>query len=168
MAKLFMLLKLFCCVSLVGLSVASAQTQPPSGILPVSSFTADNLFRSTPADEVAPSPAVLQREKTTFRKPALWKVSIATLAVANTMDIASSWGKRELNPALAAPSTKFGASSAGLKAGIVGLVIGVEFIATRHRPSPALFKALSILNFCDAGVVAGVAAHNFTVPAYSH
>ncbi len=160
------LTKLILC-AIVSLAIACAQSQPASGMLPVSSFTADNVLHYTSSTELAISP-IESRRPTTPGKSMLWKVSVASLLIANSADIASSWGKRELNPALAAPSTKFGAQSAGLKAAIVGVVFGVEYLAVRRHPSPALYRTLSILNFCESGVVGGVAAHNFTVPAYSH
>jgi hypothetical protein len=112
------------------------------------------------------NPATLRHDKAAQNRT-LWKASVATFAAANGLDIASSWGKREFNPALAGPS-KFGLEGSAIKAAIVGVVIGVEFVATRRHSNPAFLRTLSILNFVDSGVVAGVSAHNFTVPAYSH
>jgi hypothetical protein len=42
----------------------------------------------------------------------LWRASLATLATANALDVQSSWGKHELNPALAAPNATFGREGA--------------------------------------------------------
>jgi len=167
MQKFSSLLKLLACATVVSLSVASAQSQMRSGMFSLPSLPGDNLLRTTPADASLPNPVIQQSERP-LNRTTLWKFSIAALASANAVDIASSWGKRELNPALSMPAAKFGTQSAGLKSAIVGVVIGIEYLATRHHPSPTLMKTLSILNFCDAGVISGVAARNFTVPAYTH
>ncbi|SPE35803.1 hypothetical protein SBA6_490028 [Candidatus Sulfopaludibacter sp. SbA6] len=39
----------------------------------------------------------------------LWRASVAALAATNVMDVQSSWGKRELNPALVGSGGAFGA-----------------------------------------------------------
>jgi hypothetical protein len=96
---------------------------------------------------------------------ARWKVSLTALAAANIADTASSWNKRELNPALANSSGTFGWQSAVLKMGITGAVTGVEWLAMRHRAHPGLYRALSAINFCGAAAIGSVAGHNFTIPA---
>ena len=160
--------RLIFCLTLVILLPAAAQNPPSAGLLPLPSIATDSLLRPPAADtELAPNAIVISNEPI-VKKPMLWKVSVATFAAANVLDVTSSWGKRELNPALSAPSAKFGASSLGLKAGIVGTVIGVEYLLTRGHPRPGVYRALAIVNFCDAGAVGGVAARNFTIPAYSH
>ena len=93
----------------------------------------------------------------------LWRVSLLTLGAANAMDIQSSWGKHELNPGLAGPTGVFSAQGALLKLGFQGGLIGVEYLLTRHRPSPRLYRALAIINFGASAGIAGVAAHNYTV-----
>ena len=65
---------------------------------------------------------------------ALWRASVAALAAANIMDAQSSWGKRELNPALAGNGGAFGARGALLKAGITGGLVTLEFLVLRHGP----------------------------------
>lgn len=94
----------------------------------------------------------------------LWKISLATLAAANAADTASSWKKRELNSTLVQSSGAFGWHSAVLKMGILGAVMGVEYLAMRHHAHPGLYRTLSIVNFCSAAAVGGVAAHNYMVP----
>jgi|SRR5271157_3318660 len=94
----------------------------------------------------------------------LWRASVTTLAVANTLDVQSSWGKHELNSTLAGPAGNFGKQGTLLKLGFQGGLLGVEYLLTRRRPSARLYRALSIINFGAAGVVGGVAAHNYTVP----
>jgi hypothetical protein len=94
----------------------------------------------------------------------LWRVSLASLAVANAMDIQSSWGKHELNPTLSGPTGTFGGQGALIKLGLQGGLMGVEYFLTRGHPSRKLYHALSVLNFGAAGVTGGIAAHNYTIP----
>ncbi|MGP8243463.1 MAG: hypothetical protein ACLQVN_02970 [Bryobacteraceae bacterium] len=94
-----------------------------------------------------------------------WKVSLTALAAANIVDAASSWNKRELNPALAQSSGTFGWQSAALKMGITGAVVGVEWLAMRRGAHPGLYRALSVINFSGAAAIGSVAGHNFTIPA---
>jgi hypothetical protein len=94
----------------------------------------------------------------------LWRWSVTSLAVANALDVQSSWGKHELNPALAGPGGTFGRNGALLKIGFQGGLLGVECLLTRGHPSPKLFRVLSVLNFGISAGTIGVAAHNYTIP----
>src|SRR5262249_12975352 len=94
----------------------------------------------------------------------LWRASISALAVANVLDVHSSWGKRELNPALTNSTGRFGRDGALLKLGFQGGLIGVEYLITRGHPTGKLYRALSFINFGAAATVAGTAAHNYTIP----
>jgi hypothetical protein len=99
-----------------------------------------------------------------YRKPLnLWKASAATLLAGNAMDVASSWGKRELNPVLAGSQGTFGKNGALLKLGVAGGVVAVEYLVLRHRPSRSLAKALAWINFGDAAVTGAVAGRNFGI-----
>ena len=98
--------------------------------------------------------------------PKLWMASVTALAVANVLDVHSSWGKHELNATLAGPSGNFGTQGALLKLGLQGGLIGVEYLISRGHPSKKLYRALTIINFGAAGVMGGVAAHNYTIPRY--
>src|SRR5438876_11285647 len=90
----------------------------------------------------------LLRQEPAPRAKAIWRVSVASLAVANLMDVHSSWGKHELNPALAAgPSATFGAQGALIKLGLQGALLGIEYLVTKGHPTRTLYKALSIVNF---------------------
>ena len=93
----------------------------------------------------------------------LWKVSIATLSVANALDVQSSWGKHELNGTLSGPSGNFGGQGALIKLGFQGGLIGLEYLITRGHPSGKLYHALSIVNFGASAAIGSVAAHNYTV-----
>jgi hypothetical protein len=94
----------------------------------------------------------------------LWRVSLASLAVANAMDLQSSWGKHELNPTLSGPTGTFGGQGALIKLGLQGGLMGVEYFLTRGHPTRKLYRALAVLNFGAAGATGGIAAHNYTIP----
>jgi hypothetical protein len=96
--------------------------------------------------------------------PAVWRASVTALAVANALDIHSSWGKHELNRALAGPSGNFGRDGALLKLAFQGGLVGLEYLVTRGHHSPKVYRVLSIVNFGAAAAIGGVAAHNYTIP----
>jgi hypothetical protein len=95
---------------------------------------------------------------------ALWKASLAAIAVANATDVQSSWAKHELNPTLSGPTGNFGAQGALIKLGIQGGLLGAEYLITRGHPSKRLYRVLSAINFGAAATTAAVAAHNYTIP----
>jgi hypothetical protein len=64
----------------------------------------------------------------------------------------SSWGKGELNPALAGGGGTFGASGALLKAGVVGGAVVLQFLILRHGPSKRLCRAMAAIDFGGAGL----------------
>jgi hypothetical protein len=94
----------------------------------------------------------------------LWRASLAALGAANAMDLQSSWGKHELNPALSGPTGTFGGQGALIKLGLQGGLMGVEHFLTCGHPSRKLYRVLSVINFGAAGVTAATAAHNYTIP----
>jgi hypothetical protein len=94
---------------------------------------------------------------------ALWQASLATLAVANAMDIHSSWGKYELNPLLSGTNQKFGRDGALLKMAFQGGLMGAEYLITRGHSSGRLYRTLSFINFGAAGVIGSTAAHNYSI-----
>jgi hypothetical protein len=94
----------------------------------------------------------------------LWKTSVTALAVANALDMHSSWGKHELNSTLAGESGQFGKEGALLKLGFQGGLLGVEYLMTRHHPTGKLYRALSFINFGATAAIGTVVAHNYTVP----
>jgi hypothetical protein len=96
--------------------------------------------------------------------PRVWKASLASLAIANVMDVQSSWGKYETNPMLAGANGRFGARGALLKLALQGSVVGVEYLITRGHPSKRVYRLLTIVNFGDAAATAATAGHNYTIP----
>jgi hypothetical protein len=94
----------------------------------------------------------------------LWKVSLAAVTVANIVDIHSSWGKRELNNALATEKGTFGLQSAAFKLAIQGGMVGVQYFAFRGRPNRYLNRFMTIMNFSAASVTTGTAIRNYGIP----
>jgi hypothetical protein len=90
-----------------------------------------------------------------------WKLSLIPLATSQAMDISSSYGLRELNPALADPNGRFGMQSAATKIGITAGIAGVEYLIVRKHPAAAKF--LWKMNLGGAAATAGVAMHNYTL-----
>jgi hypothetical protein len=93
----------------------------------------------------------------------LWKTSLAALTVANLVDVRSSWGKHELNPALSGSTGKFGREGALIKLGLQGGLFGVEYLITRGHPTKKVYRALSFINFGAAAATGAVAARNYTI-----
>jgi len=58
--------------------------------------------------------------------------SVAALVAASTADGAASWGRQELNPILG--RGRFGARQAGIKTGITGGALLVQWLACRRHP----------------------------------
>jgi hypothetical protein len=95
----------------------------------------------------------------------LWKASLVSLATANALDIHSSWGKQELNPALANPRGRFSSQSALLKLGIQGTLFGAEYLLTRGHPTRKVYRMLTVVNFGAAATYGATAIHNYGIPA---
>ena len=102
----------------------------------------------------------------------LWLASVATLSVANVLDVQSSLGKHELNSTLSSSSGTLGTQGILLKTALQGGLLGAEYLIMRahaheafqDRPRSRLYRSLAIINFAGTAVFAGVAAHNYTVP----
>ncbi len=90
-----------------------------------------------------------------------WEISLAPLVASQALDVASSWGMRELNPILAQPNGGFGAKSAVLKFGVTGALIGVESMLAKRSPRAA--RLFEKLNWTGAAVTTGLAIHNYAI-----
>ena len=86
-----------------------------------------------------------------------------SLAAVNAADIHSSWGKHELNPALAGRTGTFGTQGALIKLGLQGGLMGIEYLITRGHPTGKVYRALSIVNFGASAGIGAVAIHNYGV-----
>lgn len=92
----------------------------------------------------------------------LYVLSLAAFDAANALDMASSFGRRELNPLLSSADQRFDWSSAGKKLAIVGGINLVQILAVRHHPRAK--KLAAVANLVMTGVLVGVAIHNFRLP----
>jgi len=90
----------------------------------------------------------------------LYRASLFTLAGAQTADIASSWGRRELNPILTpgSSSNRFGYQAVGIKTAFLSSSLAVQSYAIRrnHR----LRRPFAIVNFITAAALSAVAFSN--------
>jgi len=90
-----------------------------------------------------------------------WQVSLAPLVASESLDCASSYGMRELNPLLAGQNGDFGGKAVVLKFAITGALIGVQAGMVHRFPRSA--RWFTILNWTTAGLTAGFAAHNYAI-----
>jgi hypothetical protein len=108
-----------------------------------------------------PGTAISPAQEASSRQPspASWKWSFAPLVASQGLDIASSYGMRELNPLLAGPQDQFGVKATLLKVGITGALIGVEYLIVKAHPEAA--RIFTRINWSGAALTTGFAAHNF-------
>jgi hypothetical protein len=113
--------------------------------------------QSIPASGAAPD-----REPVISRR--VWYASLAALAVANTLDIHSSLGKRERNPLLAGPDGRFTTRGSAIKIGIqVPFLVYQLWFHKRHARSFG-YKAFAASNFAVSGSFIGASARNYGIP----
>ena len=110
-------------------------------------------------------PARSVRRDPDRRMATIWKISIASMLAASAWDAASSMGKVERNPLLAGSDGTFGAKGIGIKFGLAGASLVPQLLLHNHKK---LRKVFAIANFVDAGIFAGVAAHNMGVQPVKH
>lgn len=91
---------------------------------------------------------------------AVWHVSEALLAGANSADIASSWGKSEANP-LVRTGQSFGYGSLAIKLGVVAGTLAAQHYMVRR--SPNLTPYFASADLAAAAVLSVTAAHNMGV-----
>ena len=92
------------------------------------------------ADEIFAAPAPVIAARPAERPvPRSFQWSLAPLIASQGLDVASSYGMRELNPALAGADGRFGARSAVLKLGVTGALVGVEYLVVKIHPGAARF-----------------------------
>lgn len=119
------------------------------------------------ADEPAAalSPALVERlrtevppERPVARTPRLWKASLVALAVAAAADVATSLGRRELNPALRGADGRFGGRGIAVKSLVTGSAMAGQWLLVRRAPESGRYAAIA--NFGMAGVFSAAAIHN--------
>lgn len=90
-----------------------------------------------------------------------WKRSLLPLIASQGLDAHSSWGMRELNPVLADRNGAFGMKAAGVKFGVVGALIGIEYLIVKKFPNSA--RVFSKMNWGGAILTTGFAVHNYSI-----
>jgi len=90
-----------------------------------------------------------------------WKKSLIPLVATQGLDIASSYGMRELNPMLASTDGSFGAKAAGIKIGTTAAVVGIEYLLAKKFPGAA--RMFSKLNWGSSVLTGAFAAHNYAI-----
>jgi hypothetical protein len=95
--------------------------------------------------------------------PRVWKWSAASLGAGAVADIHSSWGKRELNPALASSDGRFGWRGTATKAAVTSGVLMLQYAIVRKHRSAS--KALAIANFAVGAFWTAVAFRNYSIQA---
>jgi len=131
-----------------------------SAVLP-QAFAAD---MTTPATEnfIVKTQQSVAAERFVYQKSyRAWQLSLVPVAASQAADMYSSYGLRELNPALAGSNQKFGNQSALIKLGIAGALVGVEYLIVRKHPGAT--KLLWKLNLASAAVTGATAAHNLSI-----
>lgn len=86
-----------------------------------------------------------------------FKWSVVANVAGTGADAASSWGGQELNPVLG-PS--FGGKALMLKGAVAAGVFGIEWVIVKKTHSK---KAVTLMNFAQAGLFGGAAIHNVKV-----
>lgn len=130
-------------------------------VIPFSVVCAADLAGEIPAPKI-PEPALRIERGAEYRPPlAAWKWSLAPLAASQGLDIASSYGMRELNPLLAGSRGEFGMKAAAIKAGMTAAFVGVEYLIVKAHPRAA--KIFTKMNWSGAALTTGFAAHNFAI-----
>ncbi len=89
---------------------------------------------------------------------AVWKWSAAALVAGASADVASSYGRVELNPLLRGPDGRFGARGVVLRSGIVTGAILTSWAVLRRCPRS---KAPVVMNFAVGAGLGGVSVRNW-------
>ncbi|MEP7362271.1 MAG: hypothetical protein ABI972_03380 [Acidobacteriota bacterium] len=120
---------------------------------------------ATVGASAALSPALIKRlrgaappERPVARSPPLWKASLVAVVVAAAADVATSYGKRELNPALQGGNGRFGGRGIAIKSLVTGSALAGQWFLVRKAPESGTYAAVA--NFGMAGVFTAAAVHN--------
>jgi len=111
-----------------------------------------------------PAPGIAWEEMPSAALHRAYLASLLMVAGGNGMDIASSYGKRELNPLLKGANGTFDMSSVGRKAAIASALALPQLYLVRR--SAHRMKALTVANFVVGVALMGVSAHNFGASAH--
>lgn len=117
---------------------------------------------------VQPPPAareslIAQPPAEQHRQNMLYRISMAAVMSSNAMDIASSYGKQEVNPLFRGSGGTFDARSAALKAGLVGGLQVFNYLVIRKHPE--YLRRATLMNFVSTAIFTGLAVHNLGIHA---
>jgi hypothetical protein len=118
-------------------------------------FSAEKVARGIPAPGAG---YVVERNAAATRA---WKTSLIPMVATQGLDIASSYGMRELNPLLAGADGRFGGKAMGIKVGTTAAVVGIEYLIVKKWPGAA--RMFSKLNWGSSVLTGAIAAHNFAI-----
>ena len=90
-----------------------------------------------------------------------WERSLIPLVASQSLDAASSYGYRELNPLLADRNGDFGARATNVKFAVVFALVGVEYLLARKSPKAA--RLFEKLNWTSSALTTGLAVRNYVV-----
>ena len=103
-------------------------------------------------------------ERTERRPRKLWLWSVGALIAANVVDAHSSWSYPERNGLLRSAGGQFGARAVGIKSGIAGAVIGIEWLAGRKIPRAD--PIFATVNFATGAAMTRTAIHNYRLQQF--
>ena len=91
-------------------------------------------FAARAADMAVPEVPAFHRDNADSRA---WKRSLLPLIASQSLDAASSWGMREMNPVLADSRGAFGGKAVAVKFGAVGAFVAIEYLVVKKYPRSA-------------------------------
>jgi hypothetical protein len=132
-----------------------------SGFLIASSAQAENVFAEPAAERYIPQ--AQQRYVTQHQEAAVraWKISLIPVVASQSLDIASSYGMRELNPMLASADGRFDTKAMSIKLGMTAGIIGAEYLIVKKWPGSA--RVLSKVNWGSSALTTAFAVHNYAI-----
>lgn len=144
-------------------------TEFPAAVAPSPDAPTATRFLPLERQEARTAAAGLLQTRTSFDTPEIanqrwrrhWQISLTSMLGAQTLDVVSSWNKRELNPLLTGPRGEFGGQAAAIKFAVIGGLIAAEATLVRQHPKSAKF--FTLVNWTAGALTAGLAVHNFTV-----
>ncbi len=114
----------------------------------------------------APFDSPQQASDNTRKWKKRWIASWIAVVAVNALDVQSSRGHFESNPLVRDSSGRFAPGKAAtLKLAIGGAFFGTQLLWMRTHPEKRNYKPFTIANTVAAGALAGVAAHNYSLPA---
>jgi hypothetical protein len=101
--------------------------------------------------------------KTTSHAKTWWILSGVVLTASSLVDLGTSLGHKEANPALSGSSGQISVGrGVSLKLGLSGVTLLVQSLITRHRPD--LLGPSAVVNVIEAGAFGAVSLHNVNTP----